>query len=255
MDIRDNLDNLLALVHRADRAIMDIYSTDFAVVEIKAEDNSPLTQADLTSNDILTKGLTELFPDIPIVSEEGDKELNKQTVHGDIFWLVDPLDGTREFVARSGQFCIALALIVDGKPQFGLFSIPATGTVYYGGTGMGSYRKVGDGVAELIQVTAIPTKVVLGSRIDQGGATADYITEHYADYEMASMGSMLKYALIAEGKADVYPCIDRPLKLWDVASGQAVIEGAGGTLKRPDGSPVDYHNQTLLAGDFVAKAI
>ena len=255
MNIRENLDNVVALVRRADRAIMDIYGTDFAVVEHKQEDNSPLTQADLASNEILIAGLTELFPGIPIVSEEGDKEFNVQTVQSDTFWLVDPLDGTREFVARSGQFCVALALIVDSKPQFGLFSIPSTNTVYYGGAGMGSYRKEGDSAPEPIHVTSVPTKVVLGSRMDKGGATAEYIAEHYSDYELASMGSMLKYALIAEGKADVYPCIDRPLKLWDVASGQAVIEGAGGTLTRPDGSPVDYHNQTLLAGDFVAKAI
>ena len=255
MDIREHLDALLTIVRQADQAIMNVYSTDFAVIEIKQEDSSPLTQADLASNEILTKGLAELFPDIPVVSEEGDKEFNKQTVQGDMFWLADPLDGTREFVARSGQFCVALALIVDGKPQFGLFSIPTTGTVYYGGAAMGSYRKVGDGAPESIQVTTNPTKVVLGSRIDKGGATADYITEYYADYELGSMGSMLKYALIAEGKADVYPCIDRPLKLWDVASGQAVIEGAGGKLTRPDGSAVDYHNQTLLAGDFVASAI
>ena len=255
MNIKEHLDDLLALVRRADRAIMDIYGTDFAVVEMKSEDNSPLTQADLASNEIITKGLAELFPDIPVVSEEGDKEQNKQTVQGGTFWLVDPLDGTREFVARSGQFCVAIALIVEGRPQFGLFSIPTTNTVYYGGPDMGSYRKVGDDAPEPIRVATTPTNIVLGSRIDQGGPAADYITEHYSDHELVSIGSMLKYALIAEGKADVYPCIGRPLKLWDVASGQAVIEGAGGTVTRPDGSPIDYHNQTLLAGDFIASTI
>lgn len=252
MNIQDYISNLIDVVRTANQAILDVYHSDFNV-EIKS-DHSPLTLADKASHKIIMARLNELTPNIPVISEEGDEQFNKQSVMSDTFWLVDPLDGTREFVARSGQFCVAIALIQNGRPQFGMFSVPTMDTIYYGGINMGSFKKTRDQTTEQIHVSHERTGIVLGSRMDQGGPTGEYIAIHYSDYELQSIGSMLKYALIAEGGADAYPCIDRPLKLWDVASGQAVIEGAGGYVTRPDGSAIDYRNSTLLAGDFVARS-
>ncbi|MFZ2545224.1 MAG: 3'(2'),5'-bisphosphate nucleotidase CysQ [Candidatus Saccharimonadales bacterium] len=253
MNIQRHLDELIAIIHDADKAIMEVYDTHSAVVEMKA-DNTPLTQADMSSHAILSSGLDELFPDIPIISEEGDQEQNSRMVKDEMFWLVDPLDGTREFVARSGQFCVCVGLIVNGKPYFGIVSVPALGVIYYGGATMGSYKKVGDQPPEIIHVSDHHLGIVLGSRMDKGGPTYDYIADNFAYSEIQSFGSMLKFTMIAEGLADVYPCIQRPLHLWDVAAGHAIVDGAGGTVTRPDGSLIDYNNQTLMAGDFVVSS-
>lgn len=247
----DHINTLITIVRAANTAILAVYHSDFAV-QIK-DDHSPLTQADKAAHAIIMSGLGSLTPDIPVVSEEGDAAFNRQAVTSQRFWLVDPLDGTREFVARSGQFCVAIALIEDGVPTFGMFSIPTTDTLYYGGQA-GSFKKVANEAPIQLHVSSTKTGVVLGSRIDTDGPTADYIAQHFDGYKLKSYGSMLKYGMIAEGLADVYPCIDRPLKLWDVAAGQAVIEGAGGVVTRPDGSQLLYNNPTLLAGDFVARS-
>lgn len=252
MDISQHLDQLIDTVHTADAAVLEIYHSDFAV-EMK-EDKSPLTMADQSSHVILTEGLRGLFPQIPIISEEGDQEVNKKIVLNETFWLVDPLDGTREFVARSDQFCTCAGLIVNGLPYFGIVSSPALGITYYGGADMGSFKVDNNGTVKRIHVSKSPTGVVLGSRLDKGGPTYDYIADHYPDLEIQSTGSMLKFIRLAEGLADVYPCIRRPLKLWDIAAGHAILEGAGGSMSKPDGSPIDYHNQTLMAGDFVARS-
>lgn len=252
MNPEQYVDELLTIIAKANAAILDVYHSPFAV-EMKA-DHSPLTQADKQSHTIITNELARLTPDIPVISEEGSQEQNEQAVLADTFWLVDPLDGTREFVARTGQFCVAIALIDKGLPVFGMFSIPTEDIVYYGGKSRGAYKQNGNGIAEAIYAAHSRTGIVLASRIDQGGATADYIAQHFAGDEVRAYGSMLKHGMIAEGKADAYPCIDRPLKLWDLAAGQAVIEGAGGVVTRPDGSQIHYNNPTLLVGDFVARS-
>ena len=255
-EIEKNIDEFTAVLDKASRAIMDVYETHFAV-EIK-DDNSPLTMADRASHDIIVPRLGLILPGVPVISEEdGDerRDLTQQILKTEpAYFVVDPLDGTREFVAKTGQFCPGFALIVEGKPYFGMYAVPTQGVIYYGGPTIGSYKKVGDNPPERLQVSTKSTGVVLASRIDKGGPTAEYVTEHYSGYEVASIGSMMKFGLLAEGKADAYPCIDRPLKLWDLASGHAIIEGAGGIVTRPDGTEIDYRNSTLLAGDFVARA-
>ncbi len=252
MNVEPYLNDLLVMVARANVAILDVYHSRFAV-EIKS-DHSPLTQADKSSHAIITAELARITPGIPVVSEEGNQEFNSQAVLADTFWLVDPLDGTREFVARTGQFCAAIALIDRAVPVFGMFSIPTEDTIYYGGKSLGAYKKIGDAVAQPIYAAHSHMGIVLASRMDQGGATAEYIAQHFGSDELLAYGSMLKYGMIAEGKADAYPCIDRPLKLWDLAAGQAVIEGAGGSVTRPNGSQINYNNSTLLVGDFVARS-
>lgn len=252
MSIPERLDGLIALIHEAENAVMEVYSTDFAV-EMK-QDDTPLTIADKRSHTIVTTGLAKLFPDIPIVSEEGDEQANSRMVLGETFWLVDPLDGTREFASRSGHFCVCVGLVVDGRPYFGLVADPVRNAVYYGGSDMGSFKIENNQPAKKIEVSKNNLGIVLGSRFDKGGPTYDYIAEHYSDSRLESVGSMLKIIRIAEGLADASPSIQRPLHLWDVAAGQAILEGAGGTVTRPDGSPIDYHAESLMAGDFVARS-
>lgn len=249
-----HLEELLEVVHRADEAIMEVYGRSDIAVETKADD-TPLTEADLASNRILTEGISRLFPNIPIVSEEGDEEKNRLTVKSERFWLVDPLDGTKEFLVRTGHFTVCVALIEQDSPSFGIISAPALNTIYYGGLVMGSYRRyAGEKNGVPIHVSEERVGVVLGSRTDSNIQTTSYIDEHYPDSEIRAVGSQLKLPQIAEGLADAYPRIDGPLHLWDLAAGQAILEGAGGSITRPDGSLVDYHSSSLLVGSFVAKA-
>lgn len=248
-----HLEELLRVIAAADKAIMDIYTANSAVVEIKA-DNSPLTQADMISHHILTNGLLKLFPDIPIVSEEGDMTTARNVVKNEMFWLVDPLDGTKEFLARNGEFTVCIALINNGKPTFGIVSAPGLGATYYGGFAMGSYKRVSGRDDISLQVSRQHKGVVLGSRSHPNEATANYISQHFPAADIKQIGSQLKLPYIAEGLADAYPRLGTTMRLWDLAAGQAILEGAGGTVVRPDGSPVNYNESSLFVGDFIARA-
>lgn len=251
--IETHLKELLGFVHEAARAVMDVYDSHSAVVETKA-DNSPVTQADIASHTILITGLKGIFPHIPLVSEEGDEEENRQAVQQAQFWLIDPLDGTKEFLARTDHFTICVALIEDDRPSFGIVAAPAFGMVYYGGPTYGSFKQTGNGKPVPIHVANKRTGVVLRSRSGFNQETSVFVERHYPEHEVRAVGSQLKLPHIAEGLADVYPRLNNALHLWDIAAGHAILVGAGGSVKRPDGSPIDYHSPNLLVGDFVAKS-
>ena len=251
--INTHLRALLGVVHEADKAVMEVYNSYSAIVEMKA-DHSPVTQADMASHHILTSGIKGLYPTIPLVSEEGDEHENRHTVQQQQFWLIDPLDGTKEFLARIGEFTICVALIEDGMPSFGIVSAPALGITYFGGSGYGSFKKAGDTAPSPIHVANASTGIVLGSRSSNNRETSIYVERHYPEHEVIAVGSQLKLLKIAEGFADAYPRINVPLHLWDLAAGHAILRGAGGSVTRPNGSPIDYHNPDLLVGDFVARS-
>lgn len=253
IDISHNLSTLLAITSDASDAVMEIYNANSAVVQIK-EDNTPLTQADLASHDIIDAGLRQLFPDIPVVSEEGDKAELATQLQSDAYWLVDPIDGTKEFINRTDQFTICIALVVDGEPVFGIVAAPALDVIYYGGPAMGSFKLVGDGPAEQIHVSERKLGVILGSRLHFDDATAAHIAEHYPNATIEHVGSQLKLPYIAEGKADAYPRMNSPLHLWDLAPGHAIVAGAGGTVTKPDGSPLNYRDESTKIGDFLATS-
>lgn len=244
-------DALLALVQKADAAIMDVYNAHSAVVTHKA-DNSPLTQADVASHHILVDGLRNLFPNVPVISEEGDEQENAKLIRQPAFWLVDPIDGTREFITRSGDFTVCLALVEDGMPVFGIISAPAHHVVYWGGPAMGSFKKMSGGIPQPIHVTDHMLNIVLTSRSGLEPLTQTYVAKHYPDAHLLAVGSQLKLPYIAEGKADAYPRLGSTMHLWDLAPGQAILVGAGGSVQRPDGTPVDYQTTDLQVGDFVA---
>ena len=247
----EQIEAVLDVVHEADQAIMEVYGSGQFDTHTK-EDDSPVTRADLLSNDILTAGLRRIFPNIAIVSEEGDAEANSEAVRQPEFWLVDPLDGTKEFVAQTGRFTVCVALIQHDLPSFGIVSVPATGTTYYGGPAYGSFKRTATTTIP-IHVAASRTGVVFGSESSPTGATTDFIRHYFPSHTLTNVQGPLKLPYIAEGKADAYPKIHGPQKVWDIAAGHAVLAGAGGSVQRPDGCPIDYHATNLMAGDFLAS--
>jgi len=254
INIKDNLASLLSLVTQTDTAIMDIYNSGPAVVEIK-DDKTPITQADKASHKVVISGLKSLYPDIPIVSEEASEQENALAMHSSVFWLVDPIDGTREFINKTGEFTICVGLIENNVPTFGIVSAPALGVTYYGGPYMGSY-KIGDGRILPIRVSATKLGIVLagGSHGGVNDSTAEYIADKYPASEIRYVGSQLKFVYIAEGRADAFPRLGSTMKTWDFAAGHAILVGAGGSITTPDDRPLDYRPASFQIGDFVAKS-
>ena len=250
---QNNMDSLLQLTKKASDAIMEIYDSESAVVEYKS-DNSPLTQADKASHEIIVNGLKDLFPDIPVVSEEGNEQENQEIIKRPMFWLVDPIDGTRDFVNRTGEFCIAIGLIENNKPIFGFVVAPTLDTVYYGGQAMGSYKRVSGGEPQSIRVKGRKHHIIAISRSPVSEPTSRLINEYWPGSDFIRLGSMLKQVKLAEGEIDIYPVIGQPPSLWDAAAGNAIILGAGGYMTKLDGSPLDYSRLDLKIGDFIARA-
>lgn len=249
----NDLDELLALVARADQAIMTIYADQAIKVQLK-EDSSPLTQADTASHTILVEGLARLYPHIPIISEEGNASQNNKALQSPTFWLIDPIDGTKEFIAHNGQFTVCVALIENGNPTFGIISAPALGVTYYGGPQSGSFKKTANGTTASLTVPTTKNHILLASRSHSHPKTTAYIDAHYGNYAIQQVGSQLKLPYIAEGKAEVYPRLGAAMKIWDIAAGHAILEGAGGSATRPNGEAINYRHPSLLVGDFIAKS-
>lgn len=240
---------LQQLVYHAGDAIMEVYQTaDFGVATKK--DDSPVTKADLAAHYILAHGLEKLTPHIAIVSEEDPGSLNIPKEHS-FYWLIDPLDGTKEFINRNGQFTVNLALIENNRPSFGLVSTPVDQTLYWGGEGLGCWRLKDSVFAQLqVQPNHQPVKVV-ASKSHLNDATRDFIA-NLGDTELVQAGSSLKLLRIAEGKADIYPRM-APTCEWDTAAAQAVLEGAGGSVKQANGDPMRYGKEDILNPHFVAR--
>lgn len=246
------ISELEPIARAAGDIIMAIYSQPFTV-EYKG-DESPLTAADKGAHEVIVQALAGLTPDIPVLSEESGPEVMGLRHGWSRYWLVDPLDGTKEFVSRNGEFTVNIALIEDGKPLWGLVYAPVLDRLWYGGKGMGAWR-VADGKREAIQTLphqeGSPWRVV-GSRNHLSRETLDYLAP-FGDIELVSMGSSLKFCIIAEGGAELYPRL-APTCEWDTAAAQAVLEGAGGSVTRLDGSPLAYNKPDILNPWFVARA-
>ncbi|MGV2705893.1 UNVERIFIED_CONTAM: 3'(2'),5'-bisphosphate nucleotidase CysQ [Aeromonas salmonicida] len=251
------ISELEPIARAAGDIIMAIYSQPFTV-EYKG-DESPLTAADKGAHEVIVQALAGLTPDIPVLSEESGPEVMGLRHGWSRYWLVDPLDGTKEFVSRNGEFTVNIALIEDGKPLWGLVYAPVLDRLWYGGKGMGAWR-VADGKREAIQTLphqeGAPWRVV-GSRNHLSRETLDYLARfgdiERGEIELVSMGSSLKFCIIAEGGAELYPRL-APTCEWDTAAAQAVLEGAGGSVTRLDGSPLAYNKSDILNPWFVARA-
>lgn len=244
-------DALCGVARLAGQAILKVYGTNFAV-DIK-EDHSPITQADRASNAVIAESLGALYPDIPILSEEADKPEYARRKAWKRFWLVDPLDGTKEFVARNGEFTVNIALVEGVEPVFGVIYAPVTDTLYAGGPGLGGRRVRGGESSPLRARRPEPGQplVVVRSRSHPDPSLDAYLAR-YPNHRDVTAGSALKFALVAEGTAHFYPRFN-PTWEWDTAAGQAIVLGAGGSFAKPDGSPFVYNKEDLKNGGFVAK--
>jgi 3'(2'), 5'-bisphosphate nucleotidase len=241
---------LLPVVAAAGEAIMAVYDGTFAVE--RKQDNSPLTLADLESQRIIIAGLQRITPEIPILSEESAAAPWAERQTWRQLWVVDPLDGTREFVQRNGEFTVNIALVVDHEPLFGVILAPAQGLLYWGGAGVGAFTQHRGAVRARIQCAAPqrPLRVV-GSRSHASAQTEEYLKQ-VGPYVLTGVGSSLKFCLLAQGDADLYPRFG-PTSEWDTAAGQALLEAAGGQVTRFDGHRLRYNcRESILNGDFVA---
>lgn len=241
MDLKELIEPLVALARDAGQAILEVYATDFDV-QAKS-DESPLTQADLASHQAIVAGLKALTPDIPIISEEDGLAPFDVRRAWPRYWLIDPLDGTKEFVNRNGEFTVNIALIDANRPVFGVVHVPVQNKTFVGCEGHGAERRDGDEAPIAIAVaeaSETPVRVV-GSRSHRG-ASLDAYLEALGETDMVPMGSSLKFCVVAEGRADVYPRLG-PTSEWDTAAAQAVVEQAGGQVLKLDGKPLSYNEK------------
>ena len=248
-------ERVIALAVAAAADILAIYEHPFDV-EHKTDD-SPLTAADLASHHRIVDGLQRLTPEIPVLSEESAAIDVATRRSWSRLWLVDPLDGTREFVKRNGEFTVNIALIEDGVATFGVIQAPVTGELWWGDLVHGAYRRddLGDEIALNTRARPRPPLRVAASRSHRDARTEAFMAKMAAqmgELETVGVGSSLKFCRVAEGTIDVYPRF-APTSEWDTAAGQVIVEAAGGRVLDPQGRPFRYNQRdTLLNGDFVA---
>ena len=245
------LSDVLRLVETAGQAILEVYSSAHDV-GYKADD-SPITRADRAAHEILSAGLRRLTPEIPVLSEESAEEHAAAVRHPwQDFWLVDPLDGTKEFINRNGEFTVNVALVRDHRPVLGVVAAPVLRTVYYGVEGVGAFvAREGRAPVPIHVRRAGDPVVIVGSRSHRGDSLDDALVR-IGPHELRPMGSSLKFCLVAEGSADFYPRLG-PTCEWDTAAAQAVVEAAGGAVTTLDGRPLRYNERdTLLNPHFLA---
>jgi len=247
----DLLPAVLDAVAAAGTAILEVYAAGHEV-EYKS-DESPITRADRAAHEVLSARLGRLTPSIPVLSEEAEAS-HDHAVRGAWrqLWLVDPLDGTKEFINRNGEFTVNVALVRDHRPVLGVVAAPALGLTYYAAEGTGAFRRRDGAAPEPIRVRpAANPLVVVGSRSHRG-SSLDAVLARLGAHELRPMGSALKFCLVAEGSADFYPRLG-PTSEWDTAAAQAVLEVAGGAVTTLDGAPLRYNErETLLNPHFLA---
>ncbi|UDL03845.1 3'(2'),5'-bisphosphate nucleotidase CysQ [Marinobacter sp. CA1] len=242
---------VLSVADCASQAVMKIYQTDFEV-NFKA-DESPVTAADLAAHRVIDQALAELSPDIPVLSEEAAAIPWSTRRHWHRFWLVDPIDGTRDFTQRSGEFTVNIALIEHGEPVLGVVTAPALGEAYWGVKGEGAWKREADGRIRRLSVVVPPVRRrVVASKNHLNDDTRAFI-ESLGDHELVQAGSSLKFCRIAEGRADIYPRLG-PTCEWDTGAAHAVLSAAGGKVTRLDGSPLRYGKEDVLNPHFIASA-
>lgn len=233
--------NVVDLVRQAGAAILPFWRNDVAVTE-KA-DASPVTAADLAAHRIISEGLAALTPDIPVLSEEACDISLEERVRWRCWWVVDPLDGTKEFISGSEEFTVNIALVEEGRVVFGVVGVPTRDLYYCGGTEMGAWRIRGEDGEEInVRPTPVQGFTVVASRRHSSPTQERLLAglgEHMGEIKLANVGSSLKFCLLAEGAADCYPRL-APTSQWDTAAAQGVLEGAGGVVLNLNGEPLTY---------------
>jgi 3'(2'), 5'-bisphosphate nucleotidase len=248
---------VVALALQAGDAILPFWRTGTAVTA-KADD-SPVTAADLAAHHLILDGLTALDPNIPVLSEEDANIPQSVRAGWQRWWLVDPLDGTKEFISGSEEFTVNIALIEQGQVVFGVVSMPTSGRFYVGGAGLGAWRGDKDTPPSPIQVRTVPPAgqafTVVASRRHSSPEQERLLaglSASLGELKLANIGSSLKFCLLAEGSADCYPRL-APTSQWDTAAAQGVLEGAGGEVLELSGASFSYPaRESLLNGFFLA---
>ncbi len=242
------LDEVEAVAQEAGAAIMAVYARDFSVLQ--KHDKSPLTEADMAAHEVITGRLSNLLPALPILSEEAVDDFSGTALSGR-YWLVDPLDGTKEFVKRNGEFTVNIALIENGRSILGVVYAPALNVAYLAAEGLGAFKEQSGKPRVPIHVAehadGYPWRVV-GSRSHAGDSLAAFLHQ-LGSHELISMGSSLKFCLVAEGHADVYPRLGLT-SLWDTAAAQCVVEQAGGKVIQLNGVPLSYAEPGVILNPY-----
>jgi len=242
--MQTDLEKIVAIAEDAGKAILEIYDRDFEVQE--KDDKSPLTEADLAAHKLIVAELEKLEPRLPILSEESSGIPYAERSNWDRYWLVDPLDGTKEFIKRNGEFTVNIALIEAGQATCGVVHVPVARVSYFGCVGNGAQKRDADGNTTEISVTAQrqnPARIA-GSRSHAGDSLQRFL-DKVGPHEIVSMGSSLKLCLVAEGRADIYPRLG-PTSEWDTGAAQAVVEAAGGQVTGLDMQPLRYNTKDSL---------
>ena len=249
--------SIVEIAKLAGSSIQDIYDkgAKFAGVSYK-DDNSPLTLADKASNDVICKSLKELTPSIPILSEEGKKINYTDRKHWNEFWLIDPLDGTKEFINRNGEFTVNIALIEDGTPVLGVVYAPILDVTWYGTLEQGSFKAEKNDNPVLIQVKTPNNESavkIVSSRSHANNPKLENYLNKFTKYEMVKMGSSIKICLVADGSAHLYPRFG-PTMEWDTAAAHAVVKFAGGNIINLNtNSELSYNKDDLLNPEFLVN--
>lgn len=245
------------IAQKAGKAILEVYDhSDFSqTVEWKADD-SPLTLADKAAHHVIVNALKTAYPDIPILSEEGAQTSYDIRKHWQSFWLVDPLDGTKEFIKRNGEFTVNIALITHGQPTVGVVLVPVKNWLFFAEKGKGAFKIDENGIKTALkgcQETLTSRHLhIVSSRSHLSTETADFIAK-YPNAESISMGSSLKFMLVAEGTADIYPRF-APTMEWDTAAAHIIVTESGAKITEyPSGNPLIYNKENLLNPYFLVE--
>ena len=249
----DLVEQLIEISKEAGKAILEIYNTNFDY-QIK-EDLSPLTKADILSHNIICQRLKVLTPDIPILSEENsDIPFNIRSLWKQ-YWLVDPLDGTKEFIKRNGEFTVNIALIENNIPIFGVIYIPVSNEIYWGLENDGSYYQKNIHEKKRIQVSEINNRTlrIITSRSHENKLPHSFL-DQMDNVEIINKGSSLKFCLIASGEADIYPRLGLTSE-WDTAAGEAIVKFAGGQVVTTNGEQILYNkNSSFINPQFIVSS-
>lgn len=245
------LDFLIQLTRKAGDEVLAVYERPGGGgVHTKADD-TPLTEADLASHRCLVAGLAGLLPGVPVVSEEDAASLEHRRAEG-LFWLIDPLDGTKEFIARNGEFTVNVALVEHGRPVLGLVHAPVLDELFVGSPAGAEVHRRGSVQAISVRLPSPRPLRVVASKSHMNDQTRDFIAA-LGPHTLVQAGSSLKFCRVAEGAADCYPRLG-PTAEWDTAAAQAVVEAAGGCVTAIDGTPLSCGKPDLINPSFVASS-
>ncbi len=245
------IQSVIEITKQAGAVIMDVYKTNFEI-HIK-NDKSPVTEADTRANDIITAGLLKIAPDIPILSEEGGDVSFEERTKWDSFWMVDPLDGTKEFIKKNDEFTVNIAYMQNNQPVFGVVYAPALDELYWGSVEKGAYKSfAGNSYTPIRVKSQLSNPVQLATSRSHPSPKMDKFLAQFKKIDLHPMGSSLKICSVADGRVHFYPRLG-PTMEWDTAASHAVIKAAGGEIiKYGTNKPLEYNKEDLLNPEFIA---